>query len=84
MRYTEGELSAKLSYYQNLPEKMQRHFLATEYASLGKGSQRYLSEVFGCCRKRITRGTLELKEPGARIDYTQQRLPGGGRKKKSG
>lgn len=84
MKYTEAELSNKLKYYKSLPEKVRRHFLALEYQHLGKGSQRYVAQVFGCSRSTIIKGGLELAaaqdEP---IDYTRQRKVGGGRKKKS-
>ncbi len=60
MQYTEEELPNKLLYYKSLPEKARRHFLALEYERLGRGSQRYLSEVFKCSRNTITKGTREL------------------------
>jgi len=84
MNYDESDLLAKIQYYKSLPEKARRHFLALEYARLGKGSQRYLSEVFSCSRKTITKGTKELSSSGGdEIDYSYQRRKGGGRKKKS-
>lgn len=45
-KYTSEELLLKLGFYRCLPEKKRRHFLAVEYASLGRGSQRYISKVF--------------------------------------
>lgn len=80
--YSDSEISLKLKYYKNLPEKARRHFLALEYERLGFGSQRYLSSIFGCSRNTITRGSQELTE-GSNVDYSRQRKPGGGRKKKS-
>jgi hypothetical protein len=50
---------------------------------LGKGSQRYLSSIFKCDRKTITKGLLELTMLDTEIDYTRQRSIGGGRKKKN-
>ena len=77
-------MSLKVLYYKSLPEKARRHFLALEYKRLGKGSQRYLSEIFNCSRKTITKGMKELSESsGESIDYSYQRKKGGGRKKKS-
>ena len=82
--YSSLEISSKLKYYKSLPEKARRHFLALEYQSLGRGSQRYLSSVFGCSRNTITVGSNELANSRDQvIDYTKQRKPGGGRKKKS-
>ena len=72
-------------YYSGLSEKNQRHFLALEYNRFGVGSQRYLSEVYRCSRTRIRRGVAELCKMTAQnqpADYTSQRRPGGGAKKK--
>ena len=80
--YSDSEIISKLKYYKSLPEKARRHFLALEYERLGFGSQRYLSSIFGCSRNTITRGSQELKVSSS-LDYTRQRKPGGGRKKKS-
>lgn len=54
-----------------------------EYERLGKGSQRYLSRIFKCDRKTITKWLLELTILDTEIDYTRQRSVGGGRKKKN-
>lgn len=77
--YSSLEIISKLKYYKSLPEKARRHFLALEYQSLGRGSQRYISSVFGCSRNTITTGSKELEQE---LDYTRQRKAGGGRKKK--
>jgi len=84
MYYSVSELSKKLKYYKGLPEKARRHFLALEYESLGKGSQRYIAQVFSCSRDTIIKGGLELgcMEAGT-LDYSRQRKEGGGRKKKN-
>mgnify|MGYP000182552095 CR=1 FL=1 len=84
MSYQEEELTQKLTYYNSLPEKVRRHFLALEYARLGVGSQRYLAEVFGCSRNTITKGSRELvAHEGDSINYSRQRKAGAGRRKKS-
>lgn len=84
IEYTEEELSKKLLYYRSLPEKARRHFLALEYERLGRGSQRYMTAVFQCSHHTITRGKRELASMTEdKIDYTRQRKPGGGRKKKN-
>jgi hypothetical protein len=81
--YSPEELEAKVRHYQGLPEKHKRYFLATEYFSLGKGSQRYLSRVFNCSRQPIVNAVKELRENNFQPDYARQRKPGGGRKKKN-
>lgn len=83
-RYDPEELAHLLSYSQGLREKERRHFLALQYKRLGRGSQRYLAEVFSCSRITITHGCRELEQGLAEgLDYSRQRRPGGGRKKKS-
>ena len=81
--YEPEELEAKLHYYNSLPEKARRHFLALEYKSLGKGSQRYIAKAYGCSRHTIIKGGRELSSGNAELlDYRTQRKKGGGRKKK--
>jgi hypothetical protein len=80
--YSEEILTIKKNYYEHLPEKQARHFLGQEYLELGTGSQRYLSQVFGCSRHTIRKGAKELMQPNFVPDYTRQREEGGGRKKK--
>lgn len=72
----------KQSFYSGLGEKARRHFLGQEYSELGVGSQRYLSRVFGCSRNTILKGYKEISTPSFSPDYTTQRAPGAGRKKK--
>ena len=80
--YTPEVKVCKQAYYGSLPEKAKRHFLGQEYLELGKGSQRYLSRVFGCARDTIIKGYKEVQTPDFRADYTRQRCSGGGRKKR--
>ena len=80
--YENPFVAKQLSYYESLPEKQRRHFLALEYERLGVGSQRYLARVFGCSRKTISKGQRELAENNYQVDYARQRVAGGGRKKK--
>jgi len=82
--YTEDQKLALLKYYQSLSEKQRRHFLALQYKQLGFGSQRYLASVFSCSRITITKGCAELSQSeNDSLDYSRQREPGGGRKKKA-
>ena len=80
--YTPEELSAKLIYVKNLPEKEYRHFLGTEFLALGEGSKRYLARVFGSSRNTITKGAEEISSVDFEPDYSRQRKDGGGPKKK--
>jgi hypothetical protein len=80
--YGEEFLAKQVSYYESLPEKQRRHYLAMEYERLGVGSQRYVARVFGCARQTIRKGVRELTENNYEADYSQQRVAGGGRKKK--
>ncbi len=83
--YTTDFISKQLFYYSGLGEKAQRHFLAMEYERLGKGSRTYISLVYKCSRHRIITACKELhllREANELPDYTWQRKPGGGVKKK--
>ena len=80
--YEADFLEKQLNYYQSLPEKQRRHFLAMEFERLGIGSKHYLARVFGCARQTIRRGVRELSESNFQVDYARQRTAGGGRKKK--
>ena len=80
--YTPELLAQKQKFYTGLREKERRHFLGQEYLTLGKGSQRYLSRVFGCSRNTIDKGEKEVSAPDFQPDYNIQREEGGGRKKK--
>jgi hypothetical protein len=80
--YESDFVEKQLSYYQSLPEKQRRHFLAMEYLRLGVGSQRYLASVFSCSRKTILKGVRELTGNNYEGDYSRQREIGGGRKKR--
>ena len=80
--YSASVLAQKKLFFENLPEKQRRYYLASEYLQLGKGSQRYLSEVFSCARQVIINGVKELQSPDFKADYSRQRKKGAGRKKK--
>jgi hypothetical protein len=80
--YTPETLPLKQKFYSALGEKERRHFLAQEYLSLGKGSQRYISRVFDCSRATVQKGIKEFTAPDFTPDYSYDREPGAGRKKK--
>jgi len=81
--YDDSTLEYQLKYFRTLSEKQKRYFLAYEYFKLGRGSQRYLAQVFGCARQVIVDGVKEIQAPDFVADYTRERRKGGGRKKKS-
>ncbi len=81
--YDAKDLEHQKKYFETLPEKQRRHFLAFEYLKFGRGSQRYLAQAYGAARQIIVDGVKEITAPGFQPDYKQQRRPGGGRKKKS-
>lgn len=80
--YSESERTVQIQRYNGLSEKQQRYFLGYEYKRLGKGSQRYLSRVFGCSRHRIRKGFIEIASLGRLSASSGERLKGGGRKKR--
>lgn len=81
--YSPEFLENQIKYYQSLPEKQRRQFLAMEYLRLGRGSQRYLTRVFNCSRQPIVNAVKELRANDFQAEFGRQRKPGGGRKKKS-
>ena len=81
--YKEEVILQKQIYYKGLSEKGKRHFLGQEYLHLSTGSQRYLSEIFGCSRHTIRKGASEIRASKGIENYSTQRKAGGGRKKKN-
>lgn len=71
-------------YYNGLDEKAQRKYAALECQKLPFGGVAYIMCLLGIARKRITRGTKELKDLNfVTPDSGRVRLKGGGRKKKA-
>lgn len=79
--YKPEVLAAKKNMLATLNERERRLFISQEYLSLGRGSQRYVSEVFGLHRNSIIVGVRELLS-GATLAGNAQRAKGGGRKKR--
>jgi len=77
------ELIADLQhYFATLSEKDRRRFVALEARRLGRGGIEYVASVFGCSRRTIDRGLLELDRLPLDPAAGRVRRPGGGRKKK--
>ena len=68
------------SYYESLSEKDRRRYAAVEAKKLGYGGISYISRLFGCNYRTISKGIAELSEQSL-IDSYRIRRAGGGRKK---
>jgi len=66
--------------YDSLSEKDKRRYAAIEAKKLGYGGISYISSVFLCDDKTITKGIRELEDEGC-LNQTAIRTQGGGRKK---
>jgi hypothetical protein len=71
------------NFYSTLSEKDQRRFAAVQAQQLGHGGIKYVAEVWGCSRRRIERGLLELDKLPNDPAVGRIRRPGAGRKKRS-
>ena len=67
--------------HSNLSEKDKRLYAGAEAVKLPHGGITYISNLFGCDRKTVSRGILELKNPEL-IEKDRIRKKGGGRKEK--
>lgn len=68
-----------ISFYNLLSEKDKRLYAAAEAIKLPYGGITYISTLFGCDRKTIRRGIVELNNPEL-IETDRERKKGGGRK----
>jgi hypothetical protein len=68
-----------ISFYNLLSEKDKRLYAAAEAIKLPYGRIVYIANLFGCDRKTISRGIVELKNPEL-IEKDRDRKKGGGRK----
>ncbi|VAV90101.1 hypothetical protein MNBD_ALPHA05-2279 [hydrothermal vent metagenome] len=69
------------SFAASLSEKDRRRYAALEASKLGHGGILYITEVIGCSRSTIDRGTLELDHLDEDPAEGRIRRPGAGRKK---
>jgi transcriptional antiterminator len=51
-----------LLFFEDLNEKKRRHYLAVEAKRLGRGSIKYLSELFNISERTIRRGIEEIEK----------------------
>ncbi len=69
-------------FYRTLSEKDKRRYAGIEAMKLGHGGGVYISRLFRCDRKTVTKGINELKELAEDIGYERRiRKPGAGRKR---
>jgi hypothetical protein len=69
-------------FYHSLSEKDKRRYAGIEAMKLRHGGRVYISRVFRCDRKTVTKGINELKELAENIGYEKHiRKPGAGRKR---
>ena len=71
------------SFFGTLSEKDQRRYAALEAQRLGHGGIQYVSKIFGCSVKTISRGMEELDTLDDDPAAGRVRRPGAGRKKVS-
>ncbi len=61
--YDEKTEMVMVAFYNSLSEKNSRGYAGAEALKLPHGRIRYISDLFGCARKTVARGILELKNP---------------------
>ncbi|HYX15148.1 MAG TPA: ISAs1 family transposase [Nostoc sp.] len=68
------------SYYESLSEKDRRRYAAIEAKKLGYGGMRYISKLFRCNYRTISKGIADLEQQSL-ISSPRIRRQGAGRKK---
>ncbi|MCP4911590.1 MAG: ISAzo13 family transposase [Oligoflexia bacterium] len=68
-----------LTFYKNLSEKNKRLYVGVEAMKLPHGGKNYIANLLSCSRRTVSRGLLNLKNPGL-IEKDRVRKKGGGRK----
>jgi predicted HTH transcriptional regulator len=84
-RYEKAIEELMKAHYSRMSEKDRRLYAALESKKLGWGGQKYIRQLLQVGQKTIERGLRELANPDLldKLGVGQQRLTGGGRKKKS-
>lgn len=79
IEYSDEIINNMRCLYKSLSEKDRRRYAAIEAKKLGHGGMVYISILFGCDEKTISKGLIELNN-----DMSQSRIrrPGGGRTSK--
>ena len=63
-------------FFQSLNERDRRRYAGLEASKLGHGGISYISEVFGCDRKTVSKGIDEILDP-PELDPSRIRKKGG-------
>ena len=79
MQYSKEHEQKMRNLYNSLSEKDRRRYAAVEAGKLGHGGIKYVCSLFGCDKKTVRRGMLELQNEDA-LKQEGVRKPGGGRK----
>jgi len=75
-RYSEEVEQRMREFFCSLNEKDSRRYAGLEADKLGHGGISYISEIFGCDRKTVSKGIDELLEP-LDLDPSHVRKKGG-------
>ncbi len=62
-RYSEEAEQRMRDFYCSLNERDRRRYAGLEANKLGHGGISYISELFGCDRKTVSKGIEELLDP---------------------
>jgi len=79
--YNEEIERAMISLYDSLSEKDRRRYAAVEAKKIGHGGATYISTLFNCDHKTITRGLNDLDDEN-KMNMEGDRVSGGGPKSK--
>jgi hypothetical protein len=74
--YRAAIAQAMLLTYSSLKERHRRLYAANEALKLGHGGITYVSHLFGCHRKTVQRGLVDLRNPDALLPTNQARKKG--------
>jgi hypothetical protein len=74
--YSAAVEAAMQHTYAALNEQQRRLYAANEALKLGHGGITYIARLFGCHRKTIQRGLLELQHPSAQLPAQRARKKG--------
>jgi hypothetical protein len=74
--YTTSVEQAMRLTYSSLNERQRRLYAANEALKLGHGGIAYVADLFGCHRKTVQRGRLELQGAEVHFPANQARKKG--------
>jgi len=74
--YRAAIVQAMLLTYSSLNERQRRLYAASEALKLGHGGITYVTHLFGCHRKTVYRGLVDLQNADALLPANQARKKG--------